>query len=93
MIQYDCAPSLTRLSPYDTVIRMEEILTVRVPKGTRRRLERLAKARRLTLSQFVRRAIESEELLGRLDSARASLRPLARARGIFTDEDVFSRIS
>ena len=72
---------------------MEEILTIRVPKGTRRRLERLARARRVTLSQYVRQAIETEELLGALDSARASLRPLARRQGILTDDDVFSRIS
>ena len=78
---------------YDTVIHMEEIITIRVPKGTRRRLERLARTRRLTLSQYVRRALEAEQLLGALEDARGSLVPLARARGVFTDEDVFSRVS
>jgi predicted transcriptional regulator len=72
---------------------MEEILTIRVPKGTRRRLEKLARAQRVTLSQYVRRAIETEELLGSLERARASLIPSARAQRIFTDDDVFSRIS
>ena len=72
---------------------MEEILTIRVPKGTRRRLERLARAQHVTLSQYVRRAIDTEQLLGALEDARASLTPIARARGVFTDEDVFSRIS
>ena len=72
---------------------MEEILSIRVPKGTRRRLEKLARAERVTLSQYVRRAIETEELLGALQEARSALMPLARAKGIFTDDDVFSCIS
>ena len=78
---------------YDTVIHMEEVLTIRVPKGTRRRLERLARAEKLTISQYVRRAIEVEQLLGTLEAARASLLPRARAKGVFTDEDVFTLIT
>jgi len=72
---------------------MEEIITIRVPKGTRRRLAKLARVRRVTLSQYVRRALEAEQLLGVLEDARISLIPVARARGVYTDEDVFSRIS
>ena len=64
-----------------------------MPKGTRRRLERLARAEKLTISQYVRRAIEVEQLLGTLEAARASLLPRARAKGVFTDEDVFTRVS
>ena len=44
-----------------TLSYMEEILTIRVPKGTRRKLERRAKAENLTLSQLVRRALEAEQ--------------------------------
>ena len=72
---------------------MEEILTIRVPKGTRRRLERRARAENLTLSQYVRRALDTEALLGALESARADLIPLARTKGIYTDEDVFRIVS
>ena len=68
---------------------MEEVLTVRVPKGTRRRLERRARAENLTLSQYVRRALDTEALLGALEAARADLVPIARAKGVYTDEDVF----
>lgn len=78
---------------YDTVVHMEEVLTIRVPKGTRRRLERRAKAERLTVSQLVRRALEQDELLASLAAARAELVPQARAQGIYTDEDVFALIS
>ena len=84
---------LTKKYVYDTVVHMEEILTIRVPKGTRRRLERRAKAQKLSVSQLVRRALEQDELLASLTSARAELLPQARAQGIYTDEDVFAIIS
>lgn len=72
---------------------MEEVLTIRVPKGTRRRLERQARAERLTLSQYIRRALDTETLLGALEAARADLVPAARAKGIYTDDDVFTIVS
>jgi len=78
---------------YDTVIHMEEVLTVRVPTGTRRRLERRARAENLTLSQYIRRALDTEALLGAFEAARANLVPIARAKGIYTDEDVFRIVS
>lgn len=84
---------LTPALAYDTVIHMEEVLTIRLPKGTRRRLERRAKAQKLSVSQLVRRALEHDELLTSLASARTELLPQARSRGIFTDEDVFAVVS
>ena len=85
--------SLTNAGLSDTVIHMEEVLTIRLPKGTRRRLERRAKAQKLSVSQLVRRALEQDELLTSLGSARAELMPQARAKGIYTDEDVFAIVS
>ena len=61
---------------------MEEVLTVRVPKGTRRKLEKRARAQNLSLSQYVRRALEMEELLGALEAARLELVPKARSARI-----------
>ncbi len=72
---------------------MDEVLTIRVPKGTRRKLEKRARAENLTVSQYVRRALEAEQLAGALEVARADLVPLARAKGIYTDEDVFKIVS
>lgn len=68
---------------------MEEILTIRVPKGTRRKLEKQAKAAQLTLSQYVRRALDTEQLASALKTARTELVPRARVKGVFTDDDVF----
>ena len=77
----------------DTVIQMQEVITIRVPNGTRRKLEARARAEKLTLSQYVRRALEAEELLGTFEEARADLVPQARSQGIYTDEDVFKIVS
>lgn len=68
---------------------MQEVITIRVPKGTRRALEARARAEKLTLSQYVRRALDAEQLLGTYEAARRDLVPQARARGIYTDEDIF----
>lgn len=72
---------------------MQEVITILVSRGTRRRLEARARAEELTLSQYVRRALDEEELLGALEAARADLVPQARSQGIFTDEDVFKVVS
>ena len=72
---------------------MQEVITIRVPKGTRRKLEARASAEKLTVSQYVRRALDAEELLGAFEAARADLVPQARSQGIYTDEDVFKIVS
>jgi len=74
-------------------MHMKEVLTIRVPKGTRRKLERQARAEQLTLSQYVRRALDAEQLASALKAARAGLVPRARAKGVFTDDDVFNIVS
>ena len=72
---------------------MQEILTIRVPKGTRRSLELKAKVRNQTVSQYVRQALAAEQFLDVFEAASASLIPLARKKGLFTDEDVFKEFS
>lgn len=56
-------------------------------------MERRARAENLTLSQYVRRALDTEVLVGALEAARADLVPIARSKGVYTDEDVFRIIS
>jgi hypothetical protein len=41
----------------------------------------------------VRRALDTEVLLGAFEAARADLVPIARAKGLYTDEDVFRIVS
>lgn len=84
---------MTASAQYDTVIHMQEVITIRVPSGTRQKLEARARAEKLTLSQYVRRALDAEELLAAFEAARADLVPQARSRDIYTDEDVFRIVS
>jgi hypothetical protein len=72
---------------------MDELVTVRVPRGMRRLLERRAKAQHLTVSDLFLRALNQDEPLDGLTAARAELVPQARAQDIYTDEDVFALLS
>ena len=53
----------------------------------------MAKAEGVTSSEFVRRAIKADIFRRALRAARRELLPQARAKGIYTDEDVFKIIS
>ena len=68
---------------------MRETLTISLPKRLRRDLERMARAEGVTSSEYVRRAIKADLFRRALRAARRELVPQARARGIYTDEDVF----
>lgn len=68
---------------------VEEILTICVPKGTRRQIEKKARARHQTVSQYVRSALAMEGFLDSFESARAALVPQARKKSIYTDEEAF----
>jgi hypothetical protein len=70
---------------------VNEVLTIRVPKGSRRRLTQLAK--RKNLSQYVREAIEAKLWVDALDETALVAGPKARALGIQTEDDVFTTIS
>ena len=72
---------------------MDEILTVRVPAETRRWLEERARARQITVGEYVRQTLDAERLLDAFDAARAYLVECARSNGIRTDDDVFSIVS
>jgi Arc/MetJ-type ribon-helix-helix transcriptional regulator len=71
---------------------MRETLTISLPKRLRRDLEKMARAEGVTSSEYVRRAIKADLFRRALRGARRELVPQARARGIYTDEDVFGRM-
>ena len=91
------APALT--APLDSafayynVIHMEEVLTLRLPKGSRRRLTQLARRKRQNLSQYVRHAIESQLWVDALDETAVLAAPKGSALGLKTDDDVFRLFS
>ena len=72
---------------------MDEVLTLRLPKGSRRRLTQLAKRKRQNLSQYVRDAIEAKLWVDALDETVSLASAKAAALGVRTDEDVFKLFS
>jgi len=72
---------------------MRSTLTISLPMGLRRDVSRTAKNRGLTESEFVRDALRRRLALDRFRSLRERAMAQARARGIYTDEDVFKIVS
>ncbi|MGQ0736986.1 MAG: ribbon-helix-helix protein, CopG family [Acidobacteriota bacterium] len=72
---------------------MRDTLTVSLPASTKRLIARAAREAGLTTSEYVRAAIQRKLWQDALEESRRVAVPRARARGVFTDEDVFKRIS
>jgi hypothetical protein len=72
---------------------MRETGTISVPAAIRKQLTKAAKADGVTQSEFVRKALRTELFRRSLRAARAELLLKARAKGIYTDDDVFKTVS
>ena len=72
---------------------MRETVTISVPAAIRKQLTKAAKADGVTQSEFVRKALKTELFRRSLRAARAELLRKARAKGIYTDDDVFKIVS
>lgn len=72
---------------------MRTTLTVSLPEKMRREIRISARALHLTESEFVRRALQDRLWEEAFEASRRKLVPLARAQGIYTDEDVFNQVS
>ena len=70
-----------------------ETLTISLPGKTKRLVERAARENGMTTSEYVRQAIFRELWKAATADSRRVAVPAARARGIFTDEDVFRLVS
>lgn len=72
---------------------MRATLTISLPQVLRRNVSRAAKSQHMTESEFVRDALRRRLALDRFYSLRERAVAQARARGIYTDEDVFKIVS
>ena len=72
---------------------MRTTLTVSLPQKMRREIGQSARALHLTESEFVRRALQDRLWEESFEASRRRLAPLARAQGIYTDEDIFKLVS
>jgi hypothetical protein len=75
------------------MFRVRATLTISLSSALRRAVSRCAKEQGLTPSEFVRRAVRQQIWAVAFDESRHLLLPKARAKGIYTDDDVFDLIS
>lgn len=68
-------------------------VTLRLDDALRKDLDALCRRVGRTRSQVVREALRRQIALLRFEEARAALLPLAEAKGLLTDEDVFRVVS
>ena len=72
---------------------MRATLTISLPPVLRRDVSRAARAQRVSESEFVRRAVQNQLWADAFEESRRRLAPKARAKGLYTDEDVFKLVS
>jgi Arc/MetJ-type ribon-helix-helix transcriptional regulator len=72
---------------------MGESITVNLPAEIKAEVDAFIKEHGLSRSDFVRDAIREYLLVRRFHELRARMVPHAQAQGVFTDEDVFERVS
>ena len=72
---------------------MKTVLTVRIPKEMKRKLQHLAREERIPLSDLIRESLDHFLAVKRFRQLRKKVLPFAEAQGILSDEDVFKKVS
>jgi metal-responsive CopG/Arc/MetJ family transcriptional regulator len=72
---------------------MRETITVSLPRKVRQELDRVARREGVSRSDVLRVALEEHLFVRRFRALRRKIMAAAQGRGIFTDEDVFDRVS
>lgn len=72
---------------------MRETVTISLPAEVRRELDRLAKEEGVSRSDVLRQSLDEFLFVRRFRRLRQRMMASAQARGTFTDEDVFERVS
>jgi metal-responsive CopG/Arc/MetJ family transcriptional regulator len=72
---------------------MRESVSISLPTWLKERLDQFVKGDQTSRSDIVREALKEYFTRKDLEHIRQSMVPLAEARGVFTDEDVFKEVS
>lgn len=72
---------------------MRESVTISLPSWLKERLDQAVKRGQTNRSDVVREALREYFARQDLERIRRSAIPLAEARGVFTDQDVFREVS
>lgn len=72
---------------------MRDTVTISLPRGIRREVDRIAEREGVSRSEILRASLEDYLFVRRFRALRQRMMAAAQAQGIFTDEDVFDRLS
>ena len=72
---------------------MRSTITISLPEEVRAELDRVSKNEGVSRSDIVRESVRDYLFLKRFRSLRKRLTDKAARRGIYTDQDVFDRVS
>ena len=72
---------------------MRDTVTISLPQAIRRELDRIAKKEGVSRSDILRQSLEDFLFVRRFRQLRQRMMAAAQAQGIYTDEDVFNRVS
>jgi predicted transcriptional regulator len=72
---------------------MQETITVTLPPEIKPALDEMMRKEDISLGELVAEAIEEYLFFRRFRLLRERMIPKARAQGIYTDQDVFDRVS
>ena len=72
---------------------MRETVTISLPQAVRRELDRIAKEDGVSRSDVLRQSLEDFLVVRRFRRLRQRMMAAAQAEGIYTDDDVFTRVS
>ena len=68
-------------------------MTISLPQAVRRELDRVAKEEGVSRSDVLSQSLEDFLFVRRFRRLRQRMMAAAQAQGIYTDEDVFTRVS
>ena len=72
---------------------MRETVTISLPQAVRRELDKIAKEDGVSRSDVLRQSLEDFLFVRRFRRLRLRMMASAQAEGVYTDEDVFTRVS
>jgi metal-responsive CopG/Arc/MetJ family transcriptional regulator len=72
---------------------MRETITISIPKSIKQKLDGMIKREHLNRSDIIREALRQYFVRQEFRRLRRLMVPEAEKRGIYTDEDVFRRVS
>jgi metal-responsive CopG/Arc/MetJ family transcriptional regulator len=72
---------------------MRSTMTVSIPEDVRKELDRVSEAEGVSRSDIVRESVRDYLFIRQFRALRKTMVPQAAGRGVYTDQDVFDRVS